>query len=135
MNSTAASPVARTPDSGAVASGPAAPLLDALTAGLVGHERLVERLVITLLTAGHALVEGPPGVAKTRAVKRLAEGFEGSFGRIQCTPDLMPGDVTGIQVFRPERGVTEFIEGPVFHSLVLVDEINRANDTSIRLCT
>lgn len=94
--------------------------------GLVGHERLVERLVIALLTGGHVLIEGPPGVAKTRAVKRLAAGLEGTFARIQCTPDLMPGDLIGIQVFRPERGVTEFVEGPVFHSLVLVDEINRA---------
>ncbi|WP_226574997.1 AAA family ATPase [Acuticoccus sediminis] len=110
----------------ATVRGPAAALVEALTAGLVGHEALVERLVIALLVGGHVLIEGPPGVAKTRAVKRLADGVEGEFARIQCTPDLMPGDVIGIQVFRPERGVTEFMAGPVFHHLVLVDEINRA---------
>ncbi len=108
------------------AHGPAQALLGAMTAGLVGHEALVERLVIALLVGGHVLVEGPPGVAKTRAVKRLADGVEGAFSRIQATPDLMPGDIVGIQVFRPERGVTEFVPGPVFHNLVLVDEVNRA---------
>ena len=98
----------------------------AVEAGLVGRTTLVERLMIGLLTGGHLLVEGPPGLAKTRAVKRLAEGLESSFSRIQCTPDLMPADLTGTQVFRPEKGLFEFVEGPVFHSLVLVDEINRA---------
>ncbi|WP_371747233.1 AAA family ATPase [Acuticoccus sp. I52.16.1] len=110
----------------ATAHRPAAALVEAMTAGLVGHRALVERLVIALLVGGHILIEGPPGVAKTRAVKRLADGVEGTFARIQATPDLMPGDVVGIQVFRPERGVTEFVPGPVFHHLVLVDEINRA---------
>ncbi len=113
-------------DALAAAEGPAAALVEAMTAGLVGHRVMVERLVIALLVGGHVLIEGPPGVAKTRAVKRLADGVEGAFARIQCTPDLMPGDVIGIQVFRPERGVTEFVPGPVFHELVLVDEINRA---------
>lgn len=105
---------------------PATTLIRAIEAGLIGHSALVERLMIAFLTGGHVLIEGPPGLAKTRAVKRLAEGLEGSFARIQCTPDLMPGDLTGTQVFRRERGELEFIEGPVFHSLVLVDEINRA---------
>lgn len=103
-----------------------AALQRAVEAGLIGHQPLVERLMIGLLTGGHLLIEGPPGLAKTRAVKRLADGLESSFSRIQCTPDLMPADLTGTQVFRPERGVFEFVEGPVFHSLVLVDEINRA---------
>lgn len=94
--------------------------------GLVGHGALVERLMVGLLAGGHLLVEGPPGLAKTRAVKRLANGLHGSFSRIQCTPDLMPADLTGTQVFRPEQGLFEFVEGPIFHSLVLVDEINRA---------
>ena len=98
----------------------------AVEAGLIGRTSLVERLLIALLTGGHLLIEGPPGLAKTRAIKRLADGLESSFSRIQCTPDLMPADLTGTQVFRPERGVFEFVEGPVFHSLVLVDEINRA---------
>ena len=95
-------------------------------AGLVGRTVLVERLLIALLTGGHLLVEGPPGLAKTRAVKRLASGLASSFSRIQCTPDLMPADLTGTQVFRPETGRFEFVSGPIFHSLVLVDEINRA---------
>jgi MoxR-like ATPase len=94
--------------------------------GLVGRPDLVERLLVALVAGGHLLVEGPPGLAKTRAVKRLASGLEGSFSRIQCTPDLMPADLTGTPIFRPEEGVFEFVEGPVFASLVLVDEINRA---------
>lgn len=103
-----------------------AALADALQAGLVGHAALVERLMIALLAGGHLLVEGAPGLAKTRAVKRLADGLEASFSRIQCTPDLMPADLTGTPVWRPDRGVFEFVAGPVFHSLLLVDEINRA---------
>lgn len=72
------------------------------------------------------LIEGPPGIAKTRAVKHLAAHLPGSHARIQCTPDLLPSDLTGTQVFRPETGRLDFIPGPIFHSLVLVDEINRA---------
>ena len=94
--------------------------------GLIGLEGLVERLLVGLLGGGHVLVEGAPGLAKTRAVKLLAGGLDASFARIQCTPDLMPADLTGTSVFRPDRGLFEFVEGPVFHSLVLVDEINRA---------
>ncbi len=97
-----------------------------LEAGLVGRTPLVERLLIGLLCGGHLLVEGPPGLAKTRAVKLLAGGLDASFARIQCTPDLMPADLTGTQVFRPDTMGFEFVPGPVFHSLVLVDEINRA---------
>lgn len=97
-----------------------------LTDGLIGHDELVERLLIGLLTGGHLLIEGPPGVAKTRAVKRLAAAVQGSFARVQGTPDLLPSDVTGTPVFRPDRGVFEFAPGPVFHNILLVDEINRA---------
>jgi len=97
-----------------------------LAAGLIGHEGLVERLMIALLTGGHVLLEGAPGLAKTRAVKRLSDAVEGSFARIQCTPDLMPSDLTGTPVFRPQDGAFEFVHGPIFHNLVLVDEINRA---------
>ena len=109
-----------------VAFAPVAALARELRAGLVGHEHLVERLMIALVAGGHVLIEGPPGLAKTRAVKRLAEGLEGSFARIQCTPDLMPSDMTGTQVFRPGEGRFDFLPGPIFHALVLVDEINRA---------
>lgn len=97
-----------------------------IEAGLIGMEPLVERMLIALLTGGHVLIEGAPGLAKTRAVHRLADGLAGSFARIQCTPDLMPTDLTGTQVFRPGEGLMEFLPGPVFHSLILVDEINRA---------
>ena len=97
-----------------------------LADGLIGHEVLIERLLIGVLTGGHLLIEGAPGLAKTRAVKRLAEAIEGGFARIQCTPDLMPSDLTGTPVFRPQTGSFEFVPGPVFHNLVLVDEINRA---------
>nr|WP_066818128.1 AAA family ATPase [Frigidibacter mobilis] len=97
-----------------------------MAAGLIGHGHLVERLVIALLADGHVLIEGPPGLAKTRAVKRLAMGLDGSFARIQCTPDLMPSDMIGTQLFRRASESFEFAPGPLFHSLVLVDEINRA---------
>ncbi len=97
-----------------------------LAQGLVGHDALIERLLIALLCEGHLLLEGAPGLAKTRAVKRLSEAVEGSFARIQCTPDLMPADLTGTPVYRPQDGRFEFVPGPVFHNLVLVDEINRA---------
>ncbi|AMY67956.1 MoxR-like ATPase [Frigidibacter mobilis] len=103
-----------------------AELTAAMAAGLIGHGHLVERLVIALLADGHVLIEGPPGLAKTRAVKRLAMGLDGSFARIQCTPDLMPSDMIGTQLFRRASESFEFAPGPLFHSLVLVDEINRA---------
>jgi len=97
-----------------------------LEAGLAGQNRLIRRLLITLLAGGHLLVEGPPGVAKTRAVKSLAAGIEGRFARIQCTPDLMPSDITGMPVYHAKDGTFEFLPGPVFNNLLLVDEINRA---------
>ncbi|AGT10378.1 AAA family ATPase [Paracoccus aminophilus] len=97
-----------------------------VAAGLVGHQRMAERLVIALLAGGHVLLEGPPGIAKTRAVKRLAAHLPGKHARIQCTPDLLPSDLTGTQVFRADSGAFDFVPGPLFHSLVLVDEINRA---------
>lgn len=93
---------------------------------LIGSEALVERLLIGLLADGHLLLEGAPGLAKTRAAKLLARALDLSFARIQCTPDLMPADITGTSIWRQDRGVFEFAAGPVFHSLLLVDEINRA---------
>lgn len=97
-----------------------------LRSSVVGNEKLIERLLIALIVGGHVLIEGAPGLAKTRAVKKLAGGMDVSFGRIQCTPDLMPADLTGTPVWRPDQGEFEFVAGPLFHSLVLVDEINRA---------
>ncbi|MBF9002055.1 MULTISPECIES: AAA family ATPase [Vibrio] len=93
---------------------------------VIGQEGLVEQLLVALLADGHILVEGPPGLAKTRAVKALAECIEGDFHRIQFTPDLLPADLTGTDIFRPETGEFQFQPGPIFNSLVLADEINRA---------
>lgn len=101
-------------------------LRDWLGGRIVGQPYLVERLLIALLADGHLLVEGPPGLAKTRAIRSLAEGVHGSFQRIQFTPDLLPGDVTGTDIFRPQTSSFEFQSGPIFHNLVLADEINRA---------
>ena len=97
-----------------------------LSQQIIGQEKLVERLLIALLADGHLLVEGAPGLAKTRAVKCLAQGIEGDFHRIQFTPDLLPGDVTGSDIYRPADGGFRFQRGPIFHNLVLADEINRA---------
>jgi MoxR-like ATPase len=93
---------------------------------IIGQEALVHRLLIALLADGHLLVEGAPGLAKTRAIKSLAEGVEGSFHRIQFTPDLLPGDVTGTDIYRPQEGGFHFQQGPIFNNLILADEINRA---------
>jgi MoxR-like ATPase len=97
-----------------------------LSGRIIGQEQLLQRLMIALLQGGHLLVEGAPGLAKTRAVKELARAIEGNFHRIQFTPDLLPSDVTGSEVYRPEDGTFKFQPGPVFHNLLLADEINRA---------
>ncbi len=93
---------------------------------IIGQEKLVQRLLIALLADGHLLVEGAPGLAKTRAVRVLSEGIEGEFHRIQFTPDLLPADITGTDIFRPQDGSFTFQQGPLFHNMVLADEINRA---------
>ncbi len=97
-----------------------------LSSHIVGQEHLIERLLVALLADGHLLVEGAPGLAKTKAVRTLAEAVEGDFHRIQFTPDLLPGDITGTDVFRPEDGSFTFQKGPIFHNMVLADEVNRA---------
>ena len=101
-------------------------LQDGLNQVILGQERLIERLLIVLLADGHILVEGAPGLAKTRAIKALGEKIDGEFQRIQFTPDLLPADVTGTEIYRPQEGSFHFQAGPVFHNLVLADEINRA---------
>lgn len=101
-------------------------LKSSLQAQIIGQEALVERLLIALIADGHILVEGAPGLAKTRAIKCLANGIEGDFHRIQFTPDLLPSDVTGTDIYRPQTSTFEFQAGPIFHNLVLADEINRA---------
>ncbi|MCG9560313.1 MoxR family ATPase [Vibrio chagasii] len=97
-----------------------------LESQIIGQQELVKQLMIALLADGHILVEGPPGLAKTRAVKSLADCVEGDFHRIQFTPDLLPADLTGTDIFRPETGEFTFQYGPIFNSLILADEINRA---------
>lgn len=93
---------------------------------IVGQQQLVQRLLLALLCDGHLLLEGAPGLAKTRAIKTLANGLEADFHRIQFTPDLLPADLTGSDVYRPDDGCFHFNRGPVFHNLILADEINRA---------
>lgn len=93
---------------------------------IIGQGALVDRMLIALLADGHLLVEGAPGLAKTRAINVLSKGIEADFHRVQFTPDLLPADLTGTEIYRPEQGAFEFQKGPLFHNLVLADEINRS---------
>ena len=97
-----------------------------LSAEIVGQSALIERLLIALLADGHLLVEGAPGLAKTTAIRALAARLEAPFARVQFTPDLLPADLTGTEVWRPQDGRFEFLPGPIFHPVLLADEINRA---------
>ena len=101
-------------------------LQENLSKSILGQDHLIERLLIALLADGHLLVEGAPGLAKTRAIKTLGEMIEGDFHRIQFTPDLLPADVTGTEIYRPQEGIFQFQQGPIFHNLLLADEINRS---------
>jgi MoxR-like ATPase len=101
-------------------------LRDDLQQHIIGQPRLIDCLLIALLADGHLLVEGAPGLAKTTAVKALAQRIDADFHRVQFTPDLLPADLTGTDVFRPQSGSFEFERGPLFHNIVLADEINRA---------
>jgi len=98
----------------------------AIGSRIIGQEGLIERLLVAILADGHLLVEGAPGLAKTRAIKVLGDGIEGSFHRVQFTPDLLPADLTGTEIYRPQDGSFKFQHGPLFHNLILADEINRA---------
>ncbi len=97
-----------------------------LDSQVIGQPNFTKAIVVALLADGHLLVEGPPGLAKTRAINALANGLEGDFHRVQFTPDLLPADLTGTDIYRPETGEFVFEAGPLFHNLVLADEINRA---------
>jgi len=101
-------------------------LIDEVSRVLVGQEAMLSRLLIGLLTGGHVLLEGVPGLAKTLAVRSLAQAIHTGFSRIQFTPDMLPADVTGTQIFNPRDGSYSVKKGPVFSNLVLADEINRA---------
>ena len=93
---------------------------------VIGQENLINRLLIAVLCNGHLLIEGAPGLAKTKVIRELAQGLEANFKRIQFTPDLLPGDITGTEIYRPEKGSFEFQPGPIFNHFILADEINRA---------
>ncbi len=93
---------------------------------IIGQEILINRLLIALLADGHLLVEGAPGLAKTRAIKSLGDGLDADFHRVQFTPDLLPADLTGTDIYHPEKSEFSFRPGPLFHNLILADEINRA---------
>ncbi|MBX2824628.1 MAG: AAA family ATPase [Gammaproteobacteria bacterium] len=97
-----------------------------LSGRIVGQEKLVDRMLMALLTDGHLLVEGAPGLAKTRAIRELSSMVEGDYQRIQFTPDLLPADITGTEIYRPADGSFAFQQGPLFNNLILADEINRA---------
>lgn len=101
-------------------------LQDYMQSHILGQEKLVNRLLVALLADGHLLVEGAPGLAKTKAIRVLSEAIEGDFHRIQFTPDLLPADLTGTDIYRPQDGSFVFQQGPLFNNLVLADEINRA---------
>jgi MoxR-like ATPase len=102
------------------------PLRQHLSQRLIGQRGLVNSMLVCLVCDGHMLIEGMPGLAKTTAVKAVAEGLEGRFHRVQFTPDLLPSDLIGTDIYRPEQGTFEFREGPLFHNILLADEINRA---------
>lgn len=93
---------------------------------IIGQRELVKKMIITMLAEGHALVEGAPGLAKTKAIKTLADCISANFNRIQFTPDLLPSDITGSEIYVSQKGEFEFRKGPIFANLVLADEINRA---------
>lgn len=93
---------------------------------IIGQEDLIKKLIITLLADGHALVEGAPGLAKTKAIKTMADCITAKYNRIQFTPDLLPSDITGSEIYVAAKGEFEFRKGPVFANLILADEINRA---------
>jgi len=101
-------------------------LREFMNSRILGQQRLVSRMLVALLADGHILVESPPGLAKTRAVKTLASGLEGDFQRIQFTPDLLPSDLTGTDIYRPHDSSFVFQHGPLFHHVIVADEINRA---------
>lgn len=101
-------------------------IAESMNSAVIGQQDVVERLLIALLANGHVLMEGLPGTAKTRSIKTLSKLVESTFGRVQFTPDLLPSDVTGSEVYREQTGDFDFQQGPIFNNLVLADEINRA---------
>src|SRR5579872_2270560 len=93
---------------------------------VLGQANLIDRLLIAVLCNGHLLIEGAPGLAKTKVIRELAASLDAQFKRIQFTPDLLPGDITGTDIYRPDKGSFDFQPGPIFNQFILADEINRA---------
>ncbi|MFM1892022.1 MAG: hypothetical protein RLZ44_1099 [Pseudomonadota bacterium] len=102
------------------------PVREHIASRVIGQQKLVDSMLVCLLSDGHLLVEGLPGLAKTTAVNALSEALEGEFHRIQFTPDLLPSDLVGTDIYRHEKGEFEFRPGPLFHNVLLADEVNRA---------
>jgi MoxR-like ATPase len=102
------------------------PLRQHISQRVIGQQPLIDGLLVALLANGHVLIEGMPGLAKTTVVKALGEAMEGDFHRIQFTPDLLPSDLIGTDIYRQDAREFEFRAGPLFHNLLLADEINRA---------
>jgi MoxR-like ATPase len=102
------------------------PVRDHIASRIIGQQQFVDSMLICLLSDGHLLVEGMPGLAKTTAIKALAEALEGDYHRVQFTPDLLPSDLIGTDIYRHEKGEFEFRPGPLFHNILLADEVNRA---------
>ena len=101
-------------------------LLNEISKVIVGQQQMTERLLIGLLSNGHILLEGVPGLAKTLAIKTLSQAVQGQFSRIQFTPDLLPADLIGTMIYSPNEGKFNVKKGPVFANFILADEINRA---------
>lgn len=101
-------------------------LKDEIHKVLVGQDALIDLILIGLFSEGHILLEGVPGIAKTLVAKLLAKSIDVSFGRVQFTPDLMPSDVTGTNIYNSQNNQFEFIQGPIFNHIILIDEVNRA---------
>lgn len=105
---------------------PLSNLLKSIQGKIIGQQQIIEQMLVCLLTDGHALLEGMPGLAKTRSAKAIAEGVEGAFHRVQFTPDLLPSDLIGTEIYIHERSDFVFRKGPLFNNILLADEINRA---------
>jgi MoxR-like ATPase len=101
-------------------------LVDNLAKAIVGKEEAIQLVLVALFSGGHALLEDVPGVGKTLLAKSLAASISGKFQRVQCTPDLLPTDITGTNIWNPQKGEFQFLPGPVFANVLLADEINRA---------
>lgn len=112
--------------SSSVETNPLSQLLKSIQSKIIGQHRLIENMLVCLLADGHILLEGMPGLAKTRAAKAIASGIDGDFHRIQFTPDLLPSDLIGTEIYVHEKSDFVFRKGPIFNTLLLADEINRA---------